>query len=98
MTLPAPNWRPLEPERTPDGHKSITRRVDLEAKQLVCRQLGRKWTRKHDVAWTAYMVKNGYLEATALERAREDYREERAINNQHRREAGLHPQGSFRIW
>lgn len=98
MSLPEPNWRVLESERTSGGQKAINRSVDLEARQLVCRNLGRKWTRKHDVAWTAYMVRNGYLEASVLEQAREEYREERAIQNEKRREAGLHRQGGFRIW
>ena len=98
MSLPEPNWRVLGPERTASGQKAINRSVDLEARQLVCRNLGRRWTRKHDVAWTAYMVRNGYLEASALEQAREEYREERAIQNQKRREAGQDIQTGFRIW
>lgn len=98
MSLPEPNWQPLQPERTPDGQKSMTRRVDLEARQLVCFNLGRKWTRRHDVAWTAYMVKNGYLPAEELERAREEFREERATKAQLRRDAGLHNNTGFRIW
>ena len=98
MSLPEPNWQPLETPGQGNNIKGISRRVDLEARQIVCRNLGRKWTRKHDVAWTAYMVRNGYLPADSLEQAREEYREERAIINEQRLQSGLHRQGSFRVW
>ena len=94
-SLPEPNWQPIS---KPTTGGPITRAIDAEAKQLVIRNLGRKWTRKHDVAWTAYMVRNNYLPADALEQAREELREERATARQHRREAGYARNDGFRIW
>ena len=94
-SLPEPNWQPLS---KPTAGGPITSSIDAEAKQLVIKNLGRKWTRKHDVAYVAYMVRNNYLPADALEQAREEYREERATAREHRREAGHPPNHGIRIW
>ena len=55
------------------------------------RQLGRKWSRKHDVDYVAYMVRNHYLPSEELDKAREEYAEERALKQEHRCEAGNPP-------
>ena len=93
--LPEPNWQPIA-KASPGG--AITPAIDREAKQLVIRNLGRKWTRKHDVAYVAYMVRNNYLPADALEQARQEYAEERATKREHRREAGHAPNHGVRVW
>ncbi len=93
--LPEPNWQPIS---KPTAGGPITQAIDREAKRLVMHQLGRKWTRRHDLAWTAYMVRNGYLPASALEEAREEYREERATAREHRHQAGLPCNDGFRVW
>ena len=93
--LPEPNWQPIS---KPTAGGPITRAIDAEAKQLVIRNLGRKWSRKHDVAYVAYMVRNNYLPAEDLDKAREEYAEERATKREHRREAGHAPNDGFRVW
>lgn len=90
-----PTWIRLDP---PGPGKTITRAIDAEAKKLVMRNLGRRWTRRHDIAWTAFMVRNGYLPAESLDQARQEYAEERATAKQHRHEAGHTPNHGFRVW
>ena len=94
-SLPEPNWQPIA-KSSPGG--AITPAIDRDAKQLVMRQLGRKWTRRHDIAYMAFMAKNGHITADELEQAREEYREERATAREHRREAGHAPNHGIRIW
>ena len=98
MSLPEPDWKPLGQLRQGRGEKPITRAVDLEAKRLVMRNRGRRWTRSHDLLYIKVLVKWGYLPADRLEREREIFQEERAQARQVRREAGLPAQGSFRVW
>lgn len=93
--LPEPNWQPLS---KPTAGGPITQAIDREAKQLVIRNLGRKWSRKHDVAYVAYMVRNNYLPADALDQARQEYADERATKREHRQQAGHPPNHGIRVW
>ena len=95
--IPEPQWEVIRSERREDGSREITPRVDRDAKRVVIMNLGREWTRKHDVAYIAYMVKNGYMPADSLEQAREELRDEQLKARTARREAGLPPNHGFRI-
>ena len=95
--MPEPNWEVIKSDRNPDGSKTITPRVDRDAKRVVTFNLGRRWSRRHDIAYVAYMVKNGYLPADDLVKAREEYRNEQLTARKIRHEAGLTPNHGFRI-
>lgn len=97
MMLPEPQWESIKTEIADDGSRQITDRVDRDAKRIVIQNLGRKWTRRHDVAYVAFMVKNGYLPAHALEQAREELQDEKLKARQIRKESGLPPNHGFRI-
>ena len=98
MSLPDPNWQPLERADAGHGRKPITRAVDMAAKRMAIKTRGRKWTRQHDLLYIKTMVKWGYLPADHLEREREIFQEENAQKKQIRRDAGLHDNTGFRIW
>ena len=89
---------PMGVSRDQTTGEPITQAIDREAKQLVIRQVGRKWSRKHDVDYVAYMVRNHYLPSEELDKAREEYAEERALKREHRCEAGNPPNHAIRVW